>query len=101
MQDKMKKRDEREDKEKARYTKNYDACLRKQSEMMHEDDYVYLGADRNNIKCERHKLTTIDKGRHIVLKVDKNTIVIEKKGQYVKKVSPLRIILVPKTQIKK
>lgn len=68
----MNKTKERLDKTQSYYKKNYDACLRNQSEAIRKDDYVYLKIllkNRNDRKILRknpkdriHKLVPIAKG---------------------------------------
>ena len=94
--DTMKKTKERLDKAKARYEKNYDARLRNQSEVIHEDDYVFLRVERKNPKDHRHKLAPVAEGPFQVTKVDGNTVNIEKAVRSVETVSRSRVVLAPK-----
>lgn len=50
---------ERLDKAQARYRKIYDARLRKKSEAIHEDYYVYLTVELKKPKDRRRKLTPV------------------------------------------
>lgn len=44
-----------------------------QSEVIHEDDYVYLGVERKHRKAHRHKLALIAEDPYKEPKVDSNT----------------------------
>lgn len=47
------------DLKKARWKKNYDARLQKQSELIRVDDYMYLRVERKNLKQYRLKRAPI------------------------------------------
>lgn len=57
-----------------RYKKNYDACLRTQSEVIHKDYYVYIIVDRSNRNEHSHKLSPRSKGKYKTTKVDTKTV---------------------------
>lgn len=66
----MKKTKERLDEAQARYKNNYATGLRKQLEVIHSDDYVYVQFEQKNPKDNRRKLAPIVTGPLKVTKVD-------------------------------
>lgn len=72
-------------KAKTKYKKNYDARLRKKSEVIHVEEYVYLRVERNNSKEHYHNLAPISESPYKVTKGDQNKYVIEKTEQSVEK----------------
>ena len=96
LQDTMSKTKEQLQKAQARYKKNYDKRLRKQSEVIREDDYVYLRVERKNPKDHRHKLAPVVEGPFRVTKATGNTATIERKDRSVEKVSRSRVVLAPR-----
>lgn len=91
----MKKTKERLGKAHAKYKKNSDARQRKQSEVIHEDYYVYLRVYWMNPKDHSRKLLLVAEGPYKVTNINKNTVVIEKTEQFVENVSRSRVVLAP------
>lgn len=75
----MKNKNERLDKAQARYKKNYDERLRKQSEVIHGGDFLYLKVEQKNPKDHRHKLAQTIEGPYKVNEVDNNTVFLLKR----------------------
>ena len=78
-----------------RYKKNYDQRLRRQSEVIKEDDYVYLRIERRDDKLTRHKLAPVAEGPYQVIQSTGNTVVIERPDSSVERVSRDRVVLAP------
>lgn len=93
--EKMIRTRERLEKAHNRYKKNYDARLRKQTEVIHEDDYMYLSLQQKKRTDNRHKLALVAEGRYKVTKVDKNTVLIKKTYLSVEKLTRSRVVLAP------
>ena len=79
-----------------RYKKNYDQRLRKQSEIIKEDDFVYLRVERRDENETRHKLAAVAEGPYKVLEATRRTVVIERPDHSVEKVSRDRVTLAPR-----
>ena len=78
-----------------RYKRNYDNRLRKQSEKIQEDDYVYLRVERRDEREHRHKLAAVAEGPYRVIETKENTVVIERQDKSVERVSRSRVVLAP------
>lgn len=101
LQDTVTKTKELHDKAQARYMKNYDASLRKQSAFILEKDYMYLRVERKNHKDHLHKLALVAEGPSEVIKIDDKMVFIEKADHSVENVSRSQIVFVPKRKPKK
>ena len=69
------------EKTKARYKKNYDARLRKQSERINKNDYVYPRLERREENEHLHKLAALAEGPFKILETKGNTVIIERGAQ--------------------
>ena len=67
---------------------------------MNQGDYVFLRVEQKNQKDYRHKLAPIAEGPFLVIKTDKNTVVIERSHRSVEKVSRSRVVLATKPKTK-
>lgn len=83
LQDKIIKTKNRLTEAQAQYKNNYDARLRKQQKVINLYDHLYLRVKRKNTDEHYHKLAQIAEGLYKVIKVDENTVVIEKTDQSV------------------
>lgn len=92
----MTKTKERLDKIQARYKKNYDARLRKQSEVINKDENVYLRFERKNTKGHLHKRAPVSECPYKATKTYYNTIAIEKTDRSVENVSRSQVVPAPK-----
>ena len=79
-----------------RYKRNYDTRLRKQSETIKMDDYVYLRVERRDENEHRHKLAAVAQGPYKVIETKGKTVVIEREDNTVERVSRDRVVLAPK-----
>lgn len=77
---------------------NYDAGLREQSEVIHDDEYVHLRVEWKKPKDHRHKFEPVAEGPYKVTKGDNNTVFIEKMERFVENVSRSRVLLTPRPE---
>ncbi len=82
----------------ARYKKNFDARLRRQTEKIRKEDSVFLRVERRSEKDVRHKLAAVAEGPFRVVEVKDSTVVIEKPDRSVERVSRDRVVLAPARQ---
>ena len=78
-----------------RYKRNYDARLRRQSETIKSNDYIYLRVERRDENETRHKLAAVADGPYRVVEATPLTVVIERPYQTVERVSRDRVTLAP------
>lgn len=98
LQDTLKKAKDLLDKDQARYKKNYNARLRKKSEVIHEEYYVYLRVERKNRNDHRHKLAPVSKEPDKVAKFDDSTVIIKKTYWSIENISRSPVFIAPKPQ---
>ena len=79
-----------------RYKRNYDQHLRKQTEVIKTDDYVFLRVERRDETMTRHKLAPLAEGPFKVVDVTGKTVVIERPDFSVERVSRDRVVLAPR-----
>lgn len=75
--------------------------MQRHSEVIHEDEYMYFSVEGKNPKYQRHKLAQNIGRSYKLTKIDYGTVFIEKRVQFVKKVSRLSVLIAPKPQTKK
>ncbi len=89
---------ERLRKAQERYKKNYDERLRRQSETIKPEDFIYLRVERRDENETRHKLAAVAEGPFKVISSTRHTVVIERPDQTVERVSRDRVTLAPRPQ---
>ena len=83
------------DQAQARYKRNYDKRLRRQSENILKGDNVYLRVERRDESQTRHNLASVAEGPFKVESVKGNTVVILRPDNSVERVSRDRVTIAP------
>ena len=83
------------DQAQARYKRNYDARLRRQTEKIVPDDWVFLRVERRDEREHRHKLAAVADGPYKVNSTHGGTVVIQRPDNSVERVSRSRVVLAP------
>lgn len=81
------------DQTQARYKRNYEARLRRQTEEIAPEDWVYLHVERGDERKYRNKLSAVAEGPYNVNSTQGNTVVINRRDGSVERVSQSREVL--------